>query len=566
MDPERGVKEQIGARVSVTTSGVTGNTCNRPGSGGPALAGSQSPGSGQLFRASGGIIALALTSEDIKAVACALDALRPLLPLDPYQEAALEKRMLALVARGAAAESPDLSRAIAHILYVRARQRARAVVPFVPTLLSFLDEDLATTGANSYYTLMILAEDAPDDLFPFADRLIGKLDSSGYAVKTLIVRVLAALGRKRPGYLVNARGPLRDLAEGSEDGILKAEAMKALQAIEWPIMSPVADRAIAGRTATSASSRRPAGRTVTRAISRLPARRTVTSASPGKPAGHKCLLTILAQLMNLWRVISRSHSKGKEISRIADDLREITRWIEAEFPASGDGSRVKNALILPAERPHFFTPKIKTEMVLPKMMLLHLARPGRRVAVVQPSLKVAAPVNERAPGSEPPANETETARPREIMAEIGGDFSVKASRILDAPGMEHMKPAGTDGSGDRSISASEFRLALETIVHEKKSNGPVTSPAPLCSSPRSSWPEMKRLLGEINRHIDDSLQLPSKPATSTAENILKPSQEEDRAGVRSPSRVGHPPNRKASFTIQHTKRDGRVYKYYDRDT
>ncbi len=258
MDFNRGVKVQNEARAFTATTSVAGDACDRQGSGGPAPAGSRSPGSDKLPRVAGGIVALALNSEDMKIVACALNKLRPMLPLDPSQEDALDKRMSALIARGSAAKSPDLAEAVTHFLYCRAQQRARAAVPFIPALLSFLDLDLATTGSHSYYTLMILAENAPDDLLPFTDGLIDKMASPSYAVRTLAVRIIAALADKRPGSMTNAREPVRDLAENSGEGILKTEASHALQAIEGRLKSCEGHAAIADHTATVASSHRPA--------------------------------------------------------------------------------------------------------------------------------------------------------------------------------------------------------------------------------------------------------------------------------------------------------------------
>jgi hypothetical protein len=416
MDFNRGVKEQKGARASPSTTSVAGDACNRQGSGGPAPAGSPSPGSDKLPRVAGGIVTLALNSEDMKIVACALNMLRPMLPLDPSQEAALEKRMSALIASGSAAKSPDLAEAVTHFLYCRAQQQARAAVPFIPALLSFLDLDLATTGAHSYYTLIILAEDAPDDLLPFTDALIGKMASPSYAVRTLAVRIVAALAHQRPGSMTSAREPLCDLAENSGEGMLKIEASIALNAIEGRFKSCEGDAAIPGHTATVVSARRPAGLT--------------------------WLQEILARLMNLWRVIGRSGGKRKATSLIADDLQRITRWIEAEFPVNGDVPFAENAWALPEGRVRFFPSKINTFAVWERCIMPFSVTPDVQVTANRQSPEMARPANDNDPRAILLVEEVEIALMRETIQKVERDFSVKASRILDDLGMKHLKLAG----------------------------------------------------------------------------------------------------------------------------
>lgn len=538
MDSNRGVKEQSDARAFTATTGVEGDVCDRRGSASPAPARSPSPGSDKLPRLSGGIVALALTSEDLKVVACALNMLRPLLPLDHYLEEALDKRVTCLVARGSAVESPYLAEAVTHFLYNRAQQRASAVVPFIPALLSFLDQDLATIGAHSYYTLMILAEEAPDDLLPFADALIGKTASPSYAVRTLTVRIIAALADKRPGSMTNARGPLRELAENSGDGILKTEASIALQAIDGRFNSCEGAGAIADQTETVANSRRPAGDT--------------------------WLQAILARLMNLWRVISRSGGNRKATSLISGDLREITRWIEAEFPVNGNVPFAENAWALPEEHLRFFPSKIITKAAWERCVMPFSVTPDVPVIEKRQSLETARPVNDNDPGAILSFDEAEMAKMREIIENVENDFSIKASQILDALGMEHMIPAGKGGAGDRMISAGEFRLALEKILDRPRGKTPATRIAPGCRDDRSSGPETKSLLKEIRRNIDDSLTVANEPVKNMADSFLKPAEGRGVVDITRPRSGGSPAKKRASANVHVRKRAGKIYRYYDR--
>jgi hypothetical protein len=487
---------------------------------------------------SGGIVALALTSEDMKIVACALNMLRPLLPLDHNLEEALEKRMSVLVARGYAAERPDLAEAVAHFLYSRARQQASAVVPFVPALLSFLDLDLATTGAHSYYTLMILAEDTPDDLLPFTDALIGKLASPGYAVRTLAVRIIAVLAEKRPGSMASARDSLREVVETCEDGVLKTEARKVLLSIEGYSHSTADDGTIAGQAEAVACS--------------------------GQPSGNNFIHMILARLMNLWRVISRSGGDRKKKRMINDDLQEITLWIKEEFPANGEVPIAKNVWALPEEPLSFFSSKISAEELIQIAVMPFSAIPDRQVAAKQQSRENAQPVNESDPRSIYSSDEADMAGLREIIAEVENDFSVKASQILDALGMAHLKQVGKDEAGDRTISAREFKLALEKILSRQEGKSPSASPPHPRQDNRSSRPEAKNLLGEVGRNIDDSLITAREPAKSIAEKFMKPPEGRRSVDNKRPDSGGHPAKRRVSFNVYHTKKDGKIYRHYDR--
>ncbi len=179
-----------------------------------------------------------LSVNDPDVVAHALKNLMPRIPLDQCLENALDQRILALVDRGMAAKNAELAEAIALFLYRSAQERAGVARPYIPTLLSFLEQNLETTGAYSYYTLMLVARDTPDDFGPHADMLVRMLDSPGPAAKTFAMRIMTALAPRHPEYVIDARDTLRNLAETSPQGIIKAEAAGAYRAVREASGSP----------------------------------------------------------------------------------------------------------------------------------------------------------------------------------------------------------------------------------------------------------------------------------------------------------------------------------------
>jgi hypothetical protein len=124
-----------------------------------ALAGSAGPE--ERLTAARKIAHVALVSNDMKAVARALKALRLLLPLDPGVESSIDQRLLVLADNGTVAQNAELAWALALFIHGRTQERVSVARPYVPTLLKLLTEDVATTGAYSYYALMIVAERAP---------------------------------------------------------------------------------------------------------------------------------------------------------------------------------------------------------------------------------------------------------------------------------------------------------------------------------------------------------------------------------------------------------------------
>ena len=168
-----------------------------------------------------------LSSQDLGVIARALKTLTTLLPLDTDTENALDRRLMALIGYGAIAKSDDLAEAVALFVYGRTQADTGVARPYLPTLFSFLSQDIATTGAYSYYTLMIVASEVPEHYGSCADLLARALDSPSIASKVFAMRVIGELSLHRPEYVASARKTLRDLSASDQPGIVKAEATKA---------------------------------------------------------------------------------------------------------------------------------------------------------------------------------------------------------------------------------------------------------------------------------------------------------------------------------------------------
>jgi hypothetical protein len=172
-----------------------------------------------------------LAVNDPKAIALGLKTLMPLIPLDPRLEKALDQRIMALIDRGTAAKNAEMAEAIAMFLHRGAQEEASVARPYIPALLSFLAQNIETTGAYAYYTLMLVARDSPDYFGPHCDQLVRTLDSPSLAAKTFAMRIIAVLAPGHPEYVLGARDTLRNLAETSPSGLIKAEAANAYRAV-----------------------------------------------------------------------------------------------------------------------------------------------------------------------------------------------------------------------------------------------------------------------------------------------------------------------------------------------
>jgi hypothetical protein len=72
------------------------------------------------------------------------------------------------------------------------------------------------------------------------------------------------------------------------------------------------------------------------------------------------------------------------------------------------------------------------------------------------------------------------------------------------------------------------------------------------------------MLGEIGRNIDDSLITAREPVKSIAEKFIKPAEDRRSVDNKCPDSRGHTAKRRVSFNVYHTKKDGKIYRHYDR--
>jgi hypothetical protein len=370
---------------------------------------------------------IALTSDDMNAVARALKALKSLLPLDPGLENALDKRLLALTDRGMMAENAGLAEAIALFIYSRSQARASAARPYIPTLLSFLAQNVETTGAYSYYTLMIVANNAPVYLGPYADPLIRTLNSPSYAAQTFAMRIIAALAPSHPEYVAGAREVLHDLSETSPQEIIKAEAAKAYRAV-----------------------------------------RDI----PKAPRGHGCRLLDDPAIASLYETPVWQRAVGCHLS---------TAYSNDSFADRPQGRRSGTKRdSRPSKRSNLyqeFVEKLKQgesnqsfedqlALLAPESIAQAVPSEIMPVEAITPSAPVviASPAVDNLPDSA-------TANLQEMMNEVQSDFSTRAGGLLDALGMGHLKRGNAFKAepGNHKISAKEFVSAMEKLVRDQKS-------------------------------------------------------------------------------------------------
>jgi hypothetical protein len=385
---------------------------------------------------------IARTSNDMKAVAGALKELNTLLPLDPAFENALDKRIQALIGWGSVAKNAELAEAIALFIYGRAKERASVARPYVPTLLSFLAQKMETTGAYAYYTLMIVASEAPAYFDPHADTLVRMLDSQDYATKIFSMRIIAVLASSHPECVIDARRALRNIAEASPPGIIKAEAAKAYRAFsDIPKAPPghgshiLDDPAIAGLYEM--------------------------------PVWQRAVESHLSAAYGSDRLVDHPHRRRPGVKRkihpskrsnlyqeFVDELKQIdcvqsfedqTTMLTPETIAQAVPREIE-----PAEATILSTPPV-AEISLPVM---------NEPDVIAP------------PHIDDLTDSTGALFLQEMMNEVQNDFSAKAGSLLDSMGMGHMKRGSTfraeDGDikaddGNYKISAREFVLAMEKL-------------------------------------------------------------------------------------------------------
>jgi len=175
---------------------------------------------------------IAVCSENLHAIACSLKALELFLPLAPETEETLDRWAQVLIKDGKARKSPKLAEAIARFVYVRSRERPAVARPFIPALIAFLELNLDTTGAYSYYTLAIVGRDAPDHFQPYIGLLLDRLESDNSAAQAFAAKIIAVLARFRPELVMDARQDLEKLSDNAAANTVKNAAREALQALQ----------------------------------------------------------------------------------------------------------------------------------------------------------------------------------------------------------------------------------------------------------------------------------------------------------------------------------------------
>jgi hypothetical protein len=388
------------------------------------------------------IVDFVLGVNDPKAIALGLKALMPLIPLDPRYEKMLDQRIMALVDRGMVAKSAELAEAIAMFLHRGAQERTCVAKPHIPTLLSFLAQNLETTGAYSYYTLLLVAKDYPDDFGPHAATLIRALDSPSPATRTFAMRIIATLAPAHPEYVVGARSTLRNLAETSPPGIIKAEAINAYQAIREVSKSPVDhtcnlpddpaivrlydmpvwQRAVEGHLSTAYSDNAAA---VVRHHGRR--KRITREMRPSKRS-------------NMYQEFVEKLEQGEYVQSFAEQL----DLLSPEAIAVATPCEIEPAGAIP-----------------PAPLPLSVQSP--------PAIEV--PVVTASPAAENLQDTPDEALLQEMIVNMQKDFSAKAGSLLDSLGMGHLKQGSTGIAVDINCknSAREFVLAMEKILREHKS-------------------------------------------------------------------------------------------------
>jgi hypothetical protein len=388
------------------------------------------------------IVDYVLAVDDPKAVALGLKALMPLIPLDPRLEKVLDQRILALIGRGMAAKSAELAETIALFLHRSAQERASLAKPYIPTLLSFLEQNIETTGAYAYYALLRVAKDSPGDFGPHAALLIRTLNSPSPAASTFAMRIIATLAPAHPEYVVGARDILRNLAETSPPGIIKEEATNAYHAVREVSKSPgVRSSKLLDDPAIASLYELPVWQ---RAVeSHLTTAYSGDAADIARPHGrHKNITreTRPSKRSNLYQEFVEKLKQGEGVQSFEEQLDLLSpEAIAAATPCEIEpAGPITPAPLPPAE----------------------MSPPAIEVPVVTAS-----------PAAEDVTDSPDAALLQEMISDVQSEFSSKAGSLLDSLGMGHLKRgnAGKAEDGNLKNSAREFVSSMEKLIREHKS-------------------------------------------------------------------------------------------------
>ena len=463
---------------------------------------------GEARQAAGALLEIALKSPAAMPVAGALKALELFWPLESGQEDALDKRMRELVAEGMARETPALAEAMASLIYLRAREQASAARPFLPTLLSFLEMDISTTGASAYYTLMILAREEPDYFKPYAGELIARLDSGSDATKTFAAKIIAALARERPEYVAGATMALRRMSADYPREIVKKAAAEACKALEERL----------GLTGTPRQEGQHAGSLMVLPTGPQPESGLQEPAEADqRKSWLRSLVALFGEKGNGRRPAKAAMPRvawGRErdeMGRIMDDFSDIAPWIEAEFKAKDEPPGAVTER-LPSERP--LAMAASRMRVDPEL----LEASAEALGGVPPEDVSASPQAAAALTPEKSAIEIQALdgpqlnELRDVMERIKDEFSTSAGGILSAMGLEHLSRVSRPGEGDegRQISARDFISAMGRMIKSQRGRKPVPAadarPAPPVDA-RPAPPADVRKDDTVSR-LATSLKLP----------------------------------------------------------
>jgi hypothetical protein len=417
------------------------------------------------------LVVFALNLDDPVAVAQALKAIELLLPLDPGQEKALDQRTLALIADGTAQNYPALAEAIAAFVFRRARNNASIARPYIPALLSFLDYDISTTGASSYYTLIIVTRSRPEDLQPYASTLIAMLDSPRDATKAFAIKIIAALAREHPEYVAGAEKKLESLSSSHPQPIVRKISADAYHVLHHNLSRDDTDGQVEGRPGglqiipanTGDTGHRPS-------ISEEPDHRSMSQIGSGINAVIARVLDKVDELINLKMYVNLSiigrASDNEEMREVLGHFSEIAPWVKEEFRSPKETAE---AVELPPS-PDATTTVTLSDTLTKKMVQDAFRKDTFKFALPIEAATTIADTNQVL--TVQALDQTQVAELQRIMKEVEQDFSISASTILSTIGLDHLNPESslTAEGGNRQISAKEFVAAIEMIIKEQDCN------------------------------------------------------------------------------------------------
>lgn len=388
------------------------------------------------------IVDFVLAVNDPKAIALGLKALIPLIPLDLRLEKILDQRIMVLIDRGMVAKNAELAEAIAMFLHRGAQERVSLARPYIPTLLSFLAQNMETTGAYSYYALLLVAENSPDYFGPHAATLLRTLDSPSPAARTFAMRIIATLAPAHPEYVVGARDILRNLAEASPPGIIKTEAINAYHAVRAVSKSPVdRNNNLLDDPAIASLYDMPVWQ---RAVERH-----LSTAYSGNAAG-----------------VVRHHSRRKDIKRERRPSKRSNLYQEfvEKLKQGEDVQSFEDQLDL-------LSPEAIAAAMPCEIEPAAAITPSPPPLVEMPLPEIEVPVVTASPAAEDLRDSPDAALLQEMITDVQKEFSAKAGSLLDSLGMGHLKHGTTfkTEEGNLKNSAREFISAMEKLIREHKS-------------------------------------------------------------------------------------------------